>query len=343
MSFLMGFRRIKMFETIYIEKELLSHKTAQNLHQVFPKAELKSIDSYTDIFGAYRKPYLQKRNRLNLFLATKKGKLIKEAPDAYGLKGEAHYYFIHAFNCIYECEYCYLQGYFDSPDIVLFVNHEDILKEMEKTLDSCANQNVWFHAGEFSDSLAMSHISGEIEAYHDFFKSHPKAKLELRTKSANTRSLLKLEPLDNRFTSFSLAPEWQTKDIEHKTASLKQRLSAMKKLIQAGHKVAVHFDPVVLHKDYLSHYKLLIEQMSEYFPIEQIEYLSLGVVRYTKEVFKATQEHYPESPIFAGELITSFDGKVRYPKPLRMSVLRNIESILIKSGLQKEKIYLCME
>lgn len=332
-----------MFDTIYIEEDLLAHKTAKNLNQLFPKAEVRSIPAYTDIFGAYRKPYLQKRNRLNLFLARKKGKLIKKAPDAYGLKGEAHYYFIHAFNCIYECEYCYLQGYFDSPDIVLFVNHDDILKEMEITLEKNEGKSLWFHAGEFSDSLAMSHISGEIEAYHEFFKTHPQAKLELRTKSANTRSLMKLEPLENRITSFSLAPEWQTKEIEHKTASLKQRLSAIKKLMDAGHKVAVHFDPVVLNKDYLSLYKKLIDQMSQYFSLDQIEYLSLGVVRYTKEVFKATQEHYPESPIFAGELITSFDGKVRYPKPLRMSVLRNIESVLLKSGLQKEKIYLCME
>ena len=332
-----------MFRQIYIEKDLLESPISQKILAQFPNAERRYIDSYQQVFGKYRKPYLQKRQRLDLFIARKKGTLLKTAPDAYGLAGEPHYYYIHAYNCIYECEYCYLQGYFDSPDIVIFVNHEDILFELEQCLQQHPQGRVWFHAGEFSDSLALSHLSGELEAYQDFFRQHPRAQWELRTKSANVRSLLKLTPLPNRYTSFSLAPRWQTEKLEHKTASLKARLQAMAKLHEAGHKIAVHFDPIVYQKFWLEEYHRLIKEMQEYFPLTALEYVSLGVVRFTKEVLHATQNHYPDSEIFQYEMLRSFDGKIRYPKPMRMHILTGIEALLQRSGLAKEKIYLCME
>ena len=197
---------ISMFKTIFIEKHLHGSHITRNITSKFKSAELKYIDTYEDIFQKVKKPYLQKRDELNLFIASKKGTLIKEAPDAYGLSGEPHYYFINAYNCIYECNYCYLQGYFHSPDIVFFINHDEIAKSIElKIKDHLAESNngIWFHAGEFSDSLALSHLTRDLEYYHRVFKKYPQAYLELRTKSANIKLLESLEPLDNMITSFS--------------------------------------------------------------------------------------------------------------------------------------------
>ena len=33
-----------------------------------------------------------------------------------------------------------------------------------------AGKKIWFHAGEFSDSLALSHLTQEVEVYYDFLK-----------------------------------------------------------------------------------------------------------------------------------------------------------------------------
>ena len=44
---------------------------------------------------------VQKRNNLNLFLAKKRGTLVKEAPDAYGTKGQKHFYFISSIDSTY--------------------------------------------------------------------------------------------------------------------------------------------------------------------------------------------------------------------------------------------------
>ncbi|MFK8137542.1 MAG: radical SAM protein [Bdellovibrionales bacterium] len=332
-----------MFERILVEKSLFDNPQLSKIRKYFPELEVKSIEDYREVFGSYKKPYLHKRDSLNLILAEKKGSLLKEAPDAYGLSGDKHYYFVHAYNCIYECEYCYLQGYFNSPDIVLFLNHEDIREEMQRALDSHPNETVWFHAGEFSDSLALSHLSGELENYWSFFKENPRAKLELRTKSANLRSLIELDPLKNVFVSFSLASEDHSKIYEKKTAPVKTRLKAIAKLHKVGFNIGVHFDPIVFKESFFKDYRALVKDLSLAIPLSELSYMSMGVVRFTKEVFREVQENYPETDMISTDFIKSFDGKVRYPKPLRKKLLNELKSYLLEHGAIESLIYECME
>jgi len=336
-----------MFKKIYIESEVIEHKRTLGILEHFKNVPIKEIDNLENIFNKVKRPYLTKREELNLFIGAKKGNLVKEAPDAYGLAGEPHYYFIHAYNCIYECNYCYLQGYFHSPDLVLFVNHEEILQEMQKTIDlfikNDSNKRIWFHAGEYSDSLALSHMTGELPVYFDFFKKNPRAILELRTKSANVRELLKLEPLENIVVSVSMSPAKKIKDNDLKTPPLKARLKAIEKLHQKGHPIGLHFDPIIFEDDFEAIYTELIKQVLEVIPASKIQYISVGVVRFTKDVFSVVKKNYPESELFRGEFIKSFDNKVRYPRPLRLWILQKVKALLIESGIDEEKVYLCME
>jgi PleD family two-component response regulator len=52
------------------------------------------------------------------------------------------------------------------------------------------------YAGEFSDSLALTHLTGELEIYHAFCEKNPKAIIELRTKEL-AEANRKLEALSN--------------------------------------------------------------------------------------------------------------------------------------------------
>lgn len=331
-----------MWNEVYLEKNLQGSVRAESILQKLNKSPIL-IDQFDDIWGRSKKPYLHKRDSLNLFIAEKKGQLIKEAPAAYGKSGEAHYYFIHAYNCIYECEYCYLQGYFNSPDIVLFINHEEIILEMEKALLKHPGERVWFHAGEFSDSLALTHLTGELDLYHDFCQRNPRAYIELRTKSVNTRELLKLQALNNLVVSFSLSPEKIAKSIDQKTPGTQSRLKAMKALKDAGFKLGAHFDPIVYEDHFKEAYQALCTQMKDLNLWSDLEYLSLGVVRFTKDVYREMENNYPNSLIHTGPMVKSFDGKVRYHRPLRMWMMNSIKDIALNSGCASEAIYLCME
>jgi spore photoproduct lyase len=327
-----------MFQKIFIESHLKNNPHALNILSHF-KSEVIEIDSYDNYFNRVKKPYLEKRENLNLYIAEKKGDLIKEAPPAYGHGEEKHFYFIHAYNCLYECEYCYLQGYFHSPDLVWFINHDEILSEMKNILNT--HSDSWFHAGEFSDSLALSHFTGELPLYFDFFKNHPNAKLELRTKSANTKALQTLTPLPNIYVSYSLSPAKAAQAFDLKTPSLKARLIAMEKLSSLGFKLAVHLDPIIYDENFLSEYQMLIQELT---PLkEAIHYISLGVVRFPKDIYQEVQKNYPNSKLLEQEFITSFDNKVRYQKPMRMWMMNKIKDELLLAGFKNEIIYLCME
>lgn len=332
-----------MFSRIFVEKDVLSLERTQQILKRFENLPTVEIDRVDDIFGKVKKPYLQKREDLQLFIGKKRGTLIKEAPDAYGVAGDPHYYFIHAYNCIYECEYCYLQGYFHSPDIVLFLNHEDIRSEMKEICEKEHKKTVWFHAGEFSDSLALTHLTGELPFYFETFKELTNAKLELRTKSANIKPLLALEPQKNVITSFSLSPEVRIKKTDLKTPPLKARLKAMKELQMRGFPLAIHLDPIIHEDRFEETYRDLFEEISHILDVSKIEYVSMGVVRFTSKVFHQVKKNYPQSELLAAEFQSSFDGKVRYPRPFRLWLLGKIKALALDHGFENSQVYLCME
>lgn len=336
-----------MFEKIFIEEHLENHPKVLEIKARFQNSEFKLIKKVEDVFGRVKKPYLQKRTNLNLFIGEKKGQLVKPAPPAYGLSGEPHYYFVHAYNCIYECNYCYLQGYFQSPDIVIFLNHQEIGDEIKRLAEEHARnhpgEKIWFHAGEYSDSLALTHLTGELPHYFELFKNLPNAYLELRTKSVNIKELVKLEPSENIVVSFSLAPEHRTKMNDLKTPGLKARLEAIRELNELGHPIGIHFDPIIYDEKLEQSYTELIHSLSVVLPPEKIRYISIGVVRFTKNVYHQVMKNYPESDFLVDDFVKSFDNKIRYNRPTRMWILGKVKSLLVEAGIPVEKIYECME
>ncbi len=335
-----------MIEHVLVEHELRHHpRLAGILSRLNQNEEsVMWIERAEDIFNRVKKPYLQKRQGLQLFIAKKRGTLVKQAPAAYGKSGDPHYYFIHAYNCIYECSYCYLQGHFHSPDLVMFLNHEDILRDIKHIVASApADVTNWFHAGEFSDSLALGHISQEMPLYYEMFAKLPNAKLEIRTKSVNLKSLANCAPLKNVIISYSLSPEKNCREFDLKTPPLSARLRAISELSKLGHPIGLHFDPIIATSDIVEEYKILLQQLSQTIDLSQIEYLSLGVVRFTKTVFKEVQRNYPNASFLSQDLIKAADGKVRYPRPLRMHLMNEIKILAVAAGVAPDKIYLCME
>ncbi len=326
-----------MINNLYIESKFINHPRVEHIKKSIKYKQIFKIDKIENYWGKVKRPYLLKRDELNLYIGEKKGNLVKQAPDAYGLEGDLHYYYIHSYNCIYECNYCYLQGYFQTPDLVMFINHEDIIAKMEEIIKN-TSKTVWFHAGEFSDSLALSHVSNELDLYFNFFKKYKSAKLELRTKSVNISTLKKLSPLDNVIVSYSLSPDDVLKNNDLKAPGLKARINAINELSRLGFKIGIHLDPIVYSETFQDDYQELISNLPN-----DIEYISVGVVRFTKDVYRQVLMNYPNAHILKGELVKSFDGKIRYPRPMRLWILNKVKSLLLEKGYRDKSIYLCME
>lgn len=333
------------FKKIFVEKEVLSEEYTQRILKRLEPTPVFQIDNINNYFSRFNKPYLEKRDNLNLFIGKNRGTLIKEAPPAYGESKDQHFYFVHAYNCIYECQYCYLQGYFNSPDIVLFTNHQDICQEITRMAQSLDGKScAVFHAGEFSDSLAMNHITHEWEIYFNCFSKIQNAKLELRTKSTRVDNLLKLTPHDNIIISYSVSPQQDSLNFDVRTPSFRARLRAMEKLEKAGFKIALHFDPIIYDQNYFARLMDCVKEIKKSLVIDSIEYISLGVVRFSKDSYRHVQKNYPDSLLLhQGEFITADDGKVKYPRPLRNKILKEAKDILCQNGFHSDSIYFCME
>jgi len=333
------------FSRIFVEKEVADHPQTKRMLAALDNREVRYLDRVDDVFGRVKKPYLQKRDNLQLFIGKKRGQLVKQAPPAYGLSGAPHYYFIHAYNCIFECEYCYLQGYFNSPDLVFFVNHDEICEEITRLCSEVHfdQKEVWFHAGEFSDSLALSGLTREWEQYWECFANLGNGFLELRTKSVNIRPILDLAVLPNVIPSFSLAPAKAVLSHDRKTPPLAARIKAIATLAKKGYRIGIHLDPIVASPTVVEDYQILINELFSKVSVEQIHYVSIGVVRFTKEVYRTMRHHYPNSSILGSSFVTSFDGKVRYSRPERQFLLNNINKMLMEVGLDSAQIYKCME
>ncbi len=331
-------------DTLYIEAAAGAYAATQRIRSRLEPQSVVEITDHQTVFSRQKTAYLSKRKQRNVFIAVKRGALVKEAPAAYGYgSDDLHFYYIHAYNCVYECEYCYLQGYFSSPDLVLFVNHNEILAEMQKILAAHPNRRVWFHAGEFSDSLALSHISGELATYWKFFAENKNAWLELRTKSINLTELRKLPPLPNTIVSFSLSTPRQAEVHDRETPSVPQRMAAMTRLQSLGFKLGVHFDPLIYSAEFAADFDAVASDLANATGFGNLEYISLGVVRFAKDVFREARQNYPQSDIFARNFIQGTDQKMRYVRALRMQMLESGREILKKHGCPEEKIYFCME
>ena len=64
------------------------------------------------------------------------------------------------YNCLYDCDYCFLQGLYSSANYVLFVNYEDFFEHISHTIEKNKNDSQMFFSGYDCDSLAFDKISG---------------------------------------------------------------------------------------------------------------------------------------------------------------------------------------
>ena len=301
-----------MFPTIYIENEIAEHRKTQQVLAKFPDSLRLSIQRYGQIFNRAQQNFRTQKSQPDLILAKKHGRWILPAPAGYAIGGSNNYYFSHMMNCIYDCRYCFLQGMYRSAANVLFVNFEDMLNAIEHTLLQHDNETVYFFSGYDCDSLALDPVSGFVDAVLPFFAAHPRAVLELRTKSTQIRSLQNHPAIDNCVVAFSLAPAELTTRYEEKTPSLEKRLTAIAKLQQQGWPIGLRFDPLILCHNFRQHYGDFFAQVFKVVDADSLHSVSLGSLRLPQHFFKRLSNLYPDNDLFAAPFACDDNGMMGY-------------------------------
>lgn len=327
-----------MFTHIYIEDGVADHPRTQEICARFPHAARVNCERYGEVFNPKSQDFRLQKAHPALILASKHGNPVLEVPTGYGIGGVRNYYFSHMLNCLYDCRYCFLQGMYRSANYVLFVNYESFEEEISRIAQN-SNLPAWFFSGYDCDSLALEPISGFAAHFLPFFASHPNARLELRTKSTQVRTLLNREPLSNVIVAFSFTPREMHQALEHRVPTVERRLDAMVQLQQAGWSAGIRFDPLIYQQGYQAQYQELFREVFSRLDTDRLHSVSLGPLRLPRGYFRAISRLYPDEPLFAGPLVDT-NGMVSYHQDLE-SELSGFCLELLRSHVPESLLYPC--
>ena len=276
----------------------------------------------------------------NLFITKNRGAVVKKCPGTSSYTC-CDYTILHTGTfCTMDCSYCILQAYFHPPVLQYFTGLEALGSNLEKTF----NQDKIFRigTGEYTDSLIWEKISLQPQFLVKKFAQQNSCILELKTKTVNVESLLDLDHNGKTIIAWSLNTDEIISSEERGTTTLKTRLEAAKLVEAKGYKLAFHFDPMVIYPGYKNHYKEVIHQIFKYVNPENIVWISIGSFRFMPALKSVIEKRFKDSKICYGEFILGLDNKMRYFKPLRISLYKEIIQT-IKEYAPDLLLYFCME
>jgi spore photoproduct lyase len=315
-------------QVIYIEKSLINHPRAINIIKRFKRKTVITCNHYGEIFNRKKQSFRQQKENPALIIAEKKGKRVLETPPNFGIGGNRNFYFSHLLNCPFDCRYCFLQGMYQSAHYLLFINYEDFMNEI-KVITEESLEPTYFFSGYDSDSLAYEPITQFIGNFLPFFSKHPKAILELRSKSANVKELLKYNPPQNCIVAYSLNPEVLVKKVEHKTASLEKRLNAIKALADHGYRIGLRFDPLIYDDKFYTLYDDLLQKVKRLNIDNKIHSISTGILRFPEKMHQKIIRNYPNDKLL-NQVSHKRDKQVSYSTEKTKEMQETIHVLLSK-------------
>ncbi len=329
-----------MIETVYIENQIKKHpRTKEILSRFKKKINIIYCDHYGEIFNIKSQNFRIQKKKPAFILAKKKGKKLHDVPKTFSIGGKKNYYFSHMLNCIYDCEYCFLQGKHMSAHYLLFVNYEDFFVEIKKKIKQNCLEKSYFFSGYDCDSLAFDGITNFVDCFLPIFEKNKNAILELRTKSVQIHKILKHKPINNCIIAFSFTPENISKLIEHKVPSVKKRIVAMKKLANAGWKLGLRFDPIIPACNFAKIYENLFKDIAFNISKESVHSISFGMMRFPKKILKKMIRENPDKKISSLNF-EKRNGIYSYPKEMEKK-FENIVIKKLKKYMKDVPIYNC--
>ena len=285
----------KTFSHIYIEEDLNTHPKVKEITSKFPKAQIISISHYKDVFCRSKQNFYMQKQSPKLILANNRNNLIYEgAPVCQNFGNEHFYYTSCVMNCLYDCEYCYLQGMYSSANIVLFLNLEDIFIQVEELLKK---HPVYLCVSYDTDLLALEGILGYVHKWIEFTKLHPSLTIEIRTKSANFAAIQDIAPSDNIILAWTLSPDEIITNYEHLTPSLNRRIQSILEAMKCGYQVRLCFDPLIYVHNFEEVYHSFIHKVFSTIPYEKLYDISVGVFRVSIDYLKRMRKQRPLSAV----------------------------------------------
>ena len=332
---------------VWIDRQVVDSPIAANVVRALPGVPVDVIDGPPPLSPPADQAALMTLAKKHLYLTAQQGRFVRDCPGASSRNAEGRlccgYVVVDTVsNCNYDCTYCYLQSYINTPYLTVYANVERLFEEIEAFLRARPHQLVRMGSGEFSDSLSLDPLTGFSSMLVPFIRQFSNVLFELKTKSDLVEGLLEEDPQERVMVSWSINPQAVVQREEHKTAPLAARLQAARRCVERGYKIGLHFDPLLHFPGWEEVYEPFVEQVFHALDPQDVTTLSMGSLRFAPDLKDVVRERFPKSRLMTAELFPSEDGKMRYFRPIRADMYAKMWA-WIRRYAPDATLYLCME
>ncbi|HEY2931755.1 MAG TPA: hypothetical protein VGK99_08390 [Acidobacteriota bacterium] len=330
-------------EKVFVDPSVKDEPITRHVLERLPDVPVVFFQNREELEKLYAGDATLTQGKKQLVLTRHQGRFLKDCQGCTGSHVCCDYFTVtYAINCHLECTYCILQAYLNNPFMRVFVNIPDLLRELASAFSRNPQKVFRVGTGELTDSLGLDHLTGISKWLVPFFGGRDNAVLELKTKTNNIENLLQIASNRNTVVAWSINTPAVSSREEWKTATLEEKLAAARRCADHGYRVAFHFDPMIHYDRWQADYRDLVNGLFDRFTEQEIAWLSVGSLRFHKELKDVIRWRFPKSEILYGEIVRATDGKYQYFKPIRVEMYaRMIE--WIRSRSSSSTVYLCME
>ncbi|MEY8000648.1 radical SAM protein [Clostridium sp. Mt-5] len=324
------------FSHIYVENRIFEDENTKAILSKLKSSKIIRVGHYKDVFCRHNQNFLVQKKSPKLILAHDDGNLIYKGAKVCDDFGNKYFYYTSSIiNCLYNCEYCYLQGMYSSANAVIFVNIQDVFYQLNCILKK---HPVYICISYDTDIMAFEGITGFLNKWLEFAEKKNDLKIEVRTKSSNFKSIEDVAPLDNVVLAWTISPDEIARKYETGAPELNSRLKSAKSALEKGWKVRICFDPILYVENWDKYYKKCIEETFEIIPVEKVQDISIGVFRISKSYFKNMIRSNPDSSLLSYPFKT-LDGVCTYDEAHHRKMVDFVYNI-VSNYVTKDKIFI---
>ena len=245
-------------QAIYYENGIEGYELGKELMEKYkdvPKVEIENHNNIEEMRKKSNKEFMKMKQ--NIIIGTRKTH--KFVPNHKTSDFLVPY---TSSGCIAACMYCYLVcNYNKCAYLRLFVNREEMLNKIIKTAEK-SEKELTFEIGSNSDLILENTITNNLVWTIENFRNTKNGYLTLPTKFSMVEPILNLDHNGKVIIRMSVNPSKIINRVEFGTSRLKDRISAINLLCDAGYKVGILIAPVIMVEDWKELYKELIIELS---------------------------------------------------------------------------------
>jgi len=325
---------------------------ADSFRKAYPAAEFIEVDSIREWLAGRRPgkftPDDYNRRKELVFITSPDEMSFQRCPCTAGAGPCGYHVFKLSYGCPYDCAYCFLQEYVNTPGLFFPYTAVPDSRKLEAYLASSRARrwsgggDIRIGTGEYADSLALDGVTGYSRELVEYFRGRRGVVFEFKTKSAQVDGLLESDSAENIVIGFSIAPRAMVRQYEFGTASMTERFRAARRCQDAGYRLAFHLDPVIRYPGWEEDYRVMLKTLFESIDHKRVAWISLGTLRFNPRLKVVMERRFPGSPLLDDEMFIGYDKKLRYRREVRIEMYRRLIEIFNSSGM-KWPLYLCME